>query len=262
MKTPLLNTDNHWNLWKQLTDIDNNGQRPAIFHTWHFQQDKDKQETLKKYAKRTVALTYSTAKSRFIHSRPRFKETYITQTYLDMIASAQKEVIIVNAYFIPSEAVRQALKKAAKERNVKVTIITNSKETNNHSIGQTVSQSMYYDILTANKNDDGEDNVAIYEWRGDLYQEGTLHAKFALFDQRAAIVGAYNIDPRGDSLNSETVIVFENTDLVAELKDMVVSSDIKKSQKISLEQAKAFHKPPDIIDALKLKLAGFFKSQL
>jgi len=261
MKTPLFNTDNYWRLWRHMTDLDDNGERPAVFKTWSYSKDAQKQKTLTRFAKRKVCLTFFPARARFVQSRPRFKETYITQTYINMIKCAEKEIIIVNAYFIPSKKIIAALKNAAEKRGVAVTILTNSKQTNNHGNAQIVARASYCDLLQSNRKEEKE-LITIYEWRGDLWGEGTLHAKFAIFDRMAVIVGAYNLDPRGDSLNSETAIVIENFALAAELRKTVLEEDLKKSQKISMRQAEAFEKPKNVLDALMLNTAMLFKNQL
>ncbi|MFO8047978.1 MAG: phosphatidylserine/phosphatidylglycerophosphate/cardiolipin synthase family protein [Desulfosudaceae bacterium] len=261
LKTPLLNTDNYWSMWRQLIDIDGDGQYPALFKTWGYSLDIEKMCILSRFAEREVPLNFAPARSRFVQSRPRCKETYITQAYLDMIRSAEKEIIIVNAYFIPSADIIQALQEAVTQRNVAVTILTNSAATNNHGNAQIVARSLYHNLLRIN-SPKTPGSIAIHEWRGDLHGEGTLHAKFAVFDCRALVVGAYNLDPRGHSLNSETVIVLESPVLAKSLRHRVFEKDLPKTQQITREQAKRFQQPPRLLKSLKLKLATLFKSQL
>ena len=92
--------------------------------------------------------------------------------------------------------------------------------------------------------------------------EGTLHAKFALFDDDTALVGSYNLDPRSERLNSETAIAIESAEVVSELRAHLESSDLPKSAQISWEQAQSFRAPEGIEEKFELLYALPMKSWL
>ena len=162
------------------------------------------------------ALNYENARSRFFHNRPRLGESYIAQAYQKLFENAEQEIIICNAYFIPSNDFIDAVRDAV-ARGVRVIILTNSPETNDLPELTMVGRSYYKKILSINddvgvKKSGG--NVQIWEWYGWRYDqaqqtEGTIHAKYAVFDRRYSLVGSYNLDPRSEKLNSETAVVFE-----------------------------------------------------
>jgi putative cardiolipin synthase len=186
------------------------------------------------------------AKVRFVQNRPRLGETFIRQVYLQMIGRARDEVLIENAYFVPSKELVTALGAAVK-RGVSVTVLTNSLETNDLPQLAYVSRHLYKDLLAL--------GVKVYEWTGPKVGEGTVHAKFAIFDRRSVIGGSYNLDPRSDLLNSETVVVFESPVLAGELADQFTRQDLAKSTMITSATADEFYRPKNIAEQFKLLFA-------
>ena len=81
-------------------------------------------------------------------------------------------------------------------------------------------------------------SVQIWEWYGwrhdrDQRTDGTIHAKYAVFDRRYSLVGSYNLDPRSEKLNSETAVVFENGRLSAELARLFYMHDLAYSRPVT-----------------------------
>ncbi|UCD46514.1 MAG: hypothetical protein JSV28_07345 [Deltaproteobacteria bacterium] len=98
--------------------------------------------------------------------------------------------------------------------------------------------------------------LQIWEWQGRRPDspertEGTIHAKYAVFDRHVSIVGSYNLDPRSRTLNSETAIVFESADLSRQLADRFYENDLGFSRRITLEDTKAFTDSTDAIYQLE-----------
>ncbi|MCP4438203.1 MAG: hypothetical protein GY810_04600 [Aureispira sp.] len=102
----------------------------------------------------------------------------INRAYLRMIKSAQEEIILLSGYFLPNRKFRKALQKAYK-RGVQIKIITS---------GQSdvpfirYATAYFYDWLL-------KYGIQFYEW-----EETILHGKVALFDQKIAQIGSYNIN--------------------------------------------------------------------
>ena len=241
----LFNPDNSWRLARgKLSQI-----KKARFPTWN---RKANVSAVINMLGKKVALAWSPVRARFLQSRPRARETYIEQAYANLIARARKSVLIANAYFIPSRTLVRELKKAAR-RGVRVVILTNSPETNDiHSVA-VVSRYTYADLLEVNQSLKGrEGRIEIHEWQGKPFNEGTLHAKFAIFDGRAAIVGSFNLDPRSARLNSESAVVLEHPGLIRKLERHVLEQDLPKARRVTLEQARAFKQPEDIDRRFKL----------
>jgi putative cardiolipin synthase len=138
---------------------------------------------------------------------PRFKE---------LVASAQREVLISSPYFIPDPEFRQLLR-ALVARGVRVAIVTNSLATNNHVVAHTGYKHWRRDVLSA--------GVELYELRADATALGYyvtppattdalgLHTKAVVVDGKRAFVGSPNVDPRSMNLNTEIGIEADSDEL-------------------------------------------------
>jgi phosphatidylserine/phosphatidylglycerophosphate/cardiolipin synthase-like enzyme len=232
--------------------------------------DERLNENVPELADKQLELKYENAKCRFFQNRPRFGETYIEQAYLKSIKGAQNEILIGNAYFIASAAFVETVQEAAR-RCVKVIILTNSPETNDLPMLTVVGREYYDDILAVNdepavQSCDGG-GVQIWEWQGRRTNtteqtEGTIHAKYAVFDRRVSVVGSYNMDPRSRTLNSESAIVFENKNLSRQLADMFYENDLDFSKKITLQDTEAFTESADAVYQLKKEFGIFIQDAL
>jgi phosphatidylserine/phosphatidylglycerophosphate/cardiolipin synthase-like enzyme len=197
-------------------------------------------------------LNYHRADARFFEQRPRMGETTINDLYLNLINTAQTEVTIVNAYFVPTVEIREALKAAAR-RGVRVTVITNSMRTNDTKPLTYVSRSYYKELMDA--------GVVIREW-GAIETESTVHAKFMVIDRRIAFIGSWNMDPRSWNRNSETGLLFRSVEVAGELMGIVETNDFANSTVITMEQAVEWADPSGWSEQLKLDISRLFEADL
>jgi putative cardiolipin synthase len=257
-----LNTDLYWQSTREF--LDEFGKLTVPYTT-----RSDLVERVKGMARMKPTLHYTKARGRFFHNRPRLGESYIQQAYLKLFDNAEREIIICNAYFIPSadfiEAVRDAV-----IRGVRVIILTNSPETNDLPELTMVGRSYYKAILSINedaKTNKSGGRVQIWEWYGWRYDqaqqtEGTIHAKYAVFDRRYSLVGSYNLDPRSEKLNSETAVVFESDILSTKLAQMFYENDLAFSRKVTPQDANEFNEPSDALYKLEKEFGDLFESLL
>ena len=103
----------------------------------------------------------------------------IEEAYLAAINSAQSQILIANAYFLPGRRFRQALVDAV-GRGVQVTLVLQGRT--DHRLFQMAERALYRFFL--------ERGVKIYE-----YHVSELHAKAAVIDDIWSTVGSSNIDP-------------------------------------------------------------------
>ena len=221
-------------------------------------------------AAKKLNLKYEKSKCRFFQNRPRFGETFIEQAYLKAIQEADDEILIANAYFIPSIIFIETVKRAAR-RCAKVTILTNSPETNDLPLLTMVGRDFYDEILVVNtetqvQSCDGG-GVQIWEWQGRRAKsteqtQGTMHAKYAVIDRYLSIVGSHNLDPRSRQLNSETVIVFENEILSQQLANTFYGNDLDFSKQITLEETNQFNESGDAVYKFQKEFGILIKDQL
>ena len=257
-----LNTDLYWQSTRQF--LDKFGKLTVSYTT-----NPDLVERVNQMARMQPALNYSSARSRFFHNRPRLGESYIHQAYRKLIDSTEQEILICNAYFIPSADFIDAIRESV-NRGGRVIILTNSPETNDLPELTMVGRSYYKKLLAINddvaaKKSGG--NVQIWEWYGWRYDraqqtEGTIHAKYAVFDRRYSLVGSYNLDPRSEKLNSETAVVFESDILSTELAQMFYENDLAYSRRITPKEASEYNEPTDALYKLRKEFGGLFESLL
>ncbi len=259
----IFNTNTYWEATRSLFKI--TGKAKMNHRT-----DKRLNQKVRDVADRELNLDFENAPCRFFQNRPRFGETYIEQAYLKLIQEAQSEILIGNAYFVASQAFVNAVKDAV-QRCVRVIILTNSPETNDLPMLTIVGRGYYDDILAVNDEPHvracNNGGVQIWEWQGQRpnaaeQSEGTIHAKYAVFDRRISIVGSHNMDPRSRNLNSESAIVYENADLSQRLAELFYENDLGFSRQISMDEARKFDEPEDNFYRLRKEFGTILEDYL
>jgi len=257
-----LNTDLYWRSTREF--LDEFGKLTISYST-----RSDLSERVKSMVRMKPDLNYVHARSLFFLNRPRLGESYIQQAYRKLIDHAEREIIICNAYLIPSAGLIDAIRGAV-IRGVRVIILTNSPETNDLPELTMVGRSYYKNMLSINEEERAKSrggSAQIWEWHGWRYDqahqtEGTIHAKYAVFDRRYSLVGSYNLDPRSEKLNSETAVVFESDILSAELADIFYENDLAYSRQVTTEEAQEFNEPTDVLYRLRKEFGSLFESML
>jgi len=261
----ILNTNLYWDATRAV--LDETGKVPV-----HYETDPELVASVVALEARTPQLDFRPATCRFFQNRPRFRETYIEQAYVKLVERARKEVLIANAYFVPTPSMMRALEDAAR-RCVDVRVISNSPETNDLPEISMVGRGYYKTLLAVNDSPEvarceGQDaGLRIYEWVGQAPDEaerrqGTMHSKYAVVDGLRSLVGSYNLDPRSEKLNSETALVFEEPVLSAQLREAFLENDLRYSREVTREQAATFADPEDVIYRLRKTIGQFFEDSL
>jgi cardiolipin synthase len=131
----------------------------------------------------------------------------IEKAYLNAIAEANNEIIIANAYFVPSRKFRQALLAAA-SNGVSIKLLLQGRK---EFFLMFATQAFYSEFLNA--------GIEIYE-----YRKSFMHSKVAVVDSYWATVGSSNIDPFSLLLANEANIVVLDSQFAIELKNDVTIS--------------------------------------
>jgi phosphatidylserine/phosphatidylglycerophosphate/cardiolipin synthase-like enzyme len=231
----IVEPDRYWEAWRQVHP----GLRRAVTaslgrdRTWRAAPraalDRDALRS-----RRVESPLHDEVAVRFVRSRPRLGERWIDEAYRREIDRARSSIVIANAYLIPTPGIRQALIDAAR-RGVAITLITNSRETNDIPMINDAGRLHYRALMDA--------SIAIYEWHAERHGEGTIHAKLAVFDEAVAIVGSYNLDPRSLALNSEDVVVIDDARIASELHQRVTEVDLRMAERVTAAQATAWSDP-------------------
>lgn len=132
----------------------------------------------------------------------------IENAYLSAIATAQQEIIIANAYFLPGSLFRRALTHAA-QRGVRVVLLLQGKV--EYRLQHYATHALYDQLLAA--------GIEIHE-----YQPSYMHAKVAVVDQYWATVGSSNIDPFSLLLGREANLVIKDVDFAGELRQSLLNA--------------------------------------
>jgi len=258
----ILDTDYYWQATRDFLNTVGQLNIPYV-------KDSDLEERVLQMAQAKPDLRFINARSRFFQNRARLGESFIFQAYQKLIENAQREIIICNAYFIPSAEFINSIRDAV-HRGVQVIILTNSPDTNDLPELTMVGRSYYKNLLMINDEETtliSGGNVQIWEWYGwryddDRQTEGTIHAKYAVFDRRYSLVGSYNLDPRSEQLNSETAVVFESKELSTDLARIFYESDLAYSRKVSTQAANEFNEPSDALYKLRKDFGSLFEPML
>lgn len=142
----------------------------------------------------------------------------IKNGFLKMIAHARESVYIQTPYFIPDNAVLDAIRIAALG-GADVRIMIPSKA--DHMFVHSATLSFANELL--------DSGVKVYR-----YQNGFLHAKTLTIDGKATTVGSANMDNRSFSLNFEAN-VFVYGEEAAEEMNRIFSRDMELSDELTQE---------------------------
>lgn len=160
-----------------------------------------------------------------IPSGPGYEYENNRKFFASLFYAAKRQIIIVNPYFVPDEALSSAITSAA-QRGVKVVLL------NSEAIDQIMvahAQRSYYDRML-------KAGVEIY-----LYKKPTLlHSKYAIIDDDACFVGSSNMDIRSFELNQELTLTAYDKKFVARMQ-AITDDYLKRSIQIN---KKAWSKRP------------------
>jgi len=121
---------------------------------------------------------------------------------VSLVHAARRQIVITIPYFIPDEALLQALQTAVL-RGVDVRLVLSQQA---DQLLVSLAQKSYYEELL-------EAGVQIYLYRTDF-----LHAKHVSVDDSIAWIGSSNMDIRSFALNAEIVLLFYDPHLTALLQ--------------------------------------------
>ncbi len=152
-------------------------------------------------------------------SSPRQGNGDIRLMYLLAIASAQRSLLIENAYFLPDEMLRKELISAAK-RGAKVEIVVPGKHIDQKMV-RIASRKHWPELLRA--------GIRIYE-----YEPAMVHVKLMVVDGVFVSVGSGNLDLRTLRLNDEANMNVLSPAFAAEQTRLFVR-DRDRSREITLD---------------------------
>jgi len=133
---------------------------------------------------------------------PTARYSAMPEMFESLMYAARHELVITTPYYVPDEAMQNALCSVA-YRGVDTSIIFPAR--NDSWMVAAASRSYYAELLKA--------GVKIYEYEG-----GLLHAKTLTLDGDIVLIGSANMDRRSFELNYENNILLYNAELYTELR--------------------------------------------
>lgn len=154
----------------------------------------------------------------------------ITTAYVNSIQKAQKEIIIVGCYFLPSRRFTKVLKKAAKS-GVKIKLILSG--ISDIPLIQRATYHLYSSFL--------QNNIELYEWNKSI-----LHGKVALVDTQWTTIGSFNVNHLSSYGSIETNVAIDSAKFAKTLASDL-NSVISQCERITYETIKRKSSPFTII---------------
>ena len=131
----------------------------------------------------------------------------------------EQSLVIQTAYLIPNGPTMGNIEVLG-ERGVDLKILTNSAQSNNHNSVHAFYVPYRKRLIEAGVDlyeVQGSGSLASYLDRvGDDGRAG-LHTKALVIDERIAVIGSYNMDPRSRVWNSEIALIVDDADFAAEV---------------------------------------------
>ncbi len=125
------------------------------------------------------------------------------RAYLWAIRNAQRDIAIMNSYFVPERGLRRAFRGAA-ERGVSVRVIV--PQTSDVPAVAHASRHLHKRLI--------QRGIRVFEWP----PERMMHAKLGVIDEVWSTIGSYNLDHRSLHLNLEVGLVALDEALGRELR--------------------------------------------
>jgi cardiolipin synthase A/B len=138
-----------------------------------------------------------------IGTGPTARYSAMPEMFESLMFAARREIIITTPYYVPDEALHNALCTTA-NRAVDTTIVFPAR--NDSRIVAAASRSYYSDLLNA--------GVKIYEYKG-----GLLHTKSLTLDGEITLIGSANMDRRSFELNYENNILLHDPSLTGAMRE-------------------------------------------
>ena len=214
-----------------------------FIHLWNKQIDQRKLKLSKVTIRNRFASGLPDGKAMIVEHQPMSvgDQHNVLLTIMKAIRGAEKTVDIENAYVVTFPSLTLEIKEAI-ARGVKVRILTNSTD----SVDEKV---VALPIVRSAKK--------LLDIGAEVYLKlgSTLHSKFMIVDNRLFLIGSYNLHPRSEKMEGESIVVFDNTQLASEAT-AAFENDIKAEKAVKMDPAQEIVIP--VTGATLLPLRMFY----
>jgi len=167
----------------------------------------------------------------------------VMHAHLELIRSAQSEVLIASPYFVPGERGLAAMQQAT-GRNVRLSVMTNSLATTDEPLVHhgysryrramlEMGAALYELMPTALANGVAE-SASAYGASRSSGSLSRLHAKVAIVDQRLLYIGSMNMDRRSAHSNTEFGLLIDSEALAAAVAGQLQRERLPSSYRLRI----------------------------
>lgn len=164
--------------------------------------------------------SHGSSLAQILPSGPGYDDENNLKLFTSLIHLAEKRIIITNPYFVPDDALTNAITTATR-RGVEI-IMINSEVMDQWMVGH-AQRSFYETLLKA--------GVKIHLYHKPIL----LHSKFITVDDQVATVGSSNLDMRSFLLNLEVTLISYDMSVVKKL-NLLAQTYLSESTEITLHQ--------------------------
>jgi len=163
-------------------------------------------------------------------------ETSATYNASEAIRMAKTEVVATSPYLVPGQR-GMALLRSLRDRNVKVTLMTNSLGSTDEPVVH-LGYSRYREEMLRIGIDLYEISAVRVKKNKRNYLFGSslgrLHAKLVVIDRKTSFIGSMNLDPRSATTNTEFGAVIDSPELARELIRVIDIDRLQSAYRVRL----------------------------
>jgi len=165
------------------------------------------------------------------------EEVTIANNIAALMQSAQQEVIVISAYFVPGKEGVELMRELI-ERGVHIRVLTNSLASTDSPLVHNgyaryrVALLKLGVELSEMRPQLGQKRPRFHPFRGS---NASLHAKAVVIDQKTVFIGSLNMDRRSAHLNSELGLVMRSPEIARQVTNLLDDISADGSYRLSLD---------------------------
>jgi putative cardiolipin synthase len=154
------------------------------------------------------------------------------------IGDVQEELFVITPYFVLRKDNVEGFR-GLRDRNVEITVVTNSLASNNHSVSHSGYAAIRKSMLEMGVNlyeVRASSSVPIDESKGVQDAKRTLHAKTFTVDRKRLFIGSFNWNQRSLNIDTELGVIIHSPELATSLAERVTALLPDRTFEVSLNE--------------------------
>ena len=154
------------------------------------------------------------------------------------IGDVQEELFVITPYFVLRKDNIEGFR-GMRDRNVKITVVTNSLASNNHTVSHSGYAAIRKPILEMGVNlyeVRASSSIPVDESKGVQDAKRTLHAKTFTVDQKRVFIGSFNWNQRSLNIDTELGVIIHSPEIAASFLERVTALLPDRTFEVSLNE--------------------------